>query len=278
MIYLCLTILANTGIAFGMRYTESHQGNRYAATVFTYIVCAILSFMLMEDKRLFFDNDAGWFTLGFACFNGFCMTAGMILIRMGIGVNGTPITTTFNKLGILIPTVFSIALFNELPKAVQVIGIALAVFSIIYINGGSDNNIKSKKLLIGIFLIGGVVDLNTKIYQFYGSAHMQAHYMFYTFVFCIFISLGIMFIKDRHFTKQDIIAGAVTGIPNQLNLFFNLKAVSILPAYLVFPAASAGTIFLVNVINFAVFREKLSKREKIATVIIAAALILINIR
>ena len=56
-----------------------------------------------------------------------------------MGKNGTPISTTFNRLGVLIPTVFSILLFGERPQIVQIAGIALAVSAIIYINSGKGN-------------------------------------------------------------------------------------------------------------------------------------------
>ena len=138
MFFLILTIASHTLVMFAMRFTESNSGNRFAATVFTYITCAILSFALMEDKTMYYPGSEYLFMLGMSAFNGICMTAGMLLCRLSMGVNGTPISTTFNRLGVLIPTLSSILFFHEIPKAVQVVGIALAITAIVYINSGTE--------------------------------------------------------------------------------------------------------------------------------------------
>ena len=85
-----------------------------------------------------------------------------------------------------------------------------------------------------------------------------------------------MMAKNRNFSLKDAVVGGVTGIPNTFILYFSIKAVESLPAYIVFPAYSAGVILVVNVVNYLLFKEKLSKEEKIATVMVAVALILIN--
>ena len=74
-----------------------------------------------------------------------------------------------------------------------------------------------------------------------------------------------------------IIAGTITGIPNQMGLYFTLLAVSMMPAYAVFPILSAGVILTVSIINYLMFKERPSKQGKYAMLIIAASLVLINI-
>lgn len=266
---------------FAMRFTEVHSGNRYAATVFTYITGAIITFYMADVSLLAPGGGDVLFTLGMAAYNGVCMTMGMILCRVSMGVNGTPISTTFNRLGVLIPTISSILIFGERPQIIQLIGIVLAVIAIIYINSGKDsrsnNHVKSVKLLVIIFLVGGLIDLNTKIFDTYGNPQLKSCYQFITFVSCIVVSLVIMLAKERKFTVKDAAVGAITGVPNTFILYFSIKAVESLPAYIVFPAYSAGVILLVNVVNYFIFKEKLSREEKIATVMVAVALILINL-
>lgn len=276
-----MTIASHSLVMFAMRFTEAHSGNRYAATVCTYIICAIISFFMMDDYTLFRFESGYYFALLMSVYNSICMTMGMILCRLSMGKNGTPISTTFNRLGILIPTLFSIVFFGERPGFVQIAGIVLGITAIVYINSGKEskkqNHIQSMKLLISIFLVGGCIDLNTKIFEIYGEKELNDYYVFVTFVFCIIVSLVIMLKKQREFTKDDVIVGCLTGVPNTFILYFSLKAVQYLPAYIVFPAYSAGVILVVNVVNFLIFREKLLKEEKIATVMVAIALVLINI-
>ena len=276
-----MTIVSHSLVIFAMRFTEAHKGNRYAATVSTYIVCAIISFCMM-DKQLLLQNSSGYpFLIGMSIYNGVCMTMGMVLSRLSTGINGTPISTTFNRLGVLIPTLFSIFVFGEQPGILQALGIALAIVAIVYVNSGkeskSQNHIQSMRLLLILLTVGGLIDLNTKIYERYGNPDLNDCFVFLTFVFCIFVSSLIMLKNDRKFSKGDVMIGALTGVPNTFILYFSLKAVEKLPAYIVFPGYSAGVILVVNIVNLLVFKEKINKEEKLSTVIIAIALVLINI-
>ena len=130
--------------------------------------------------------------------------------------------------------------------------------------------------LILAFATGGCVDTISKFFSVYGSPENQERFIFYTFVAALIMSIGVCIYKDRHITKKDIAVGIIVGIPNELAALLLLKAAGMLPAYLVYPCYSAGVIFAVNIVNMIVFREFLSKREYIATGIIAIALILIN--
>ncbi|MDY5422717.1 EamA family transporter [Hornefia butyriciproducens] len=281
MIFLLGLITTQTGVMYAMRLTDIYGKNRYAIMVFTYVTCTILSFFLLSDKTLFYNTHAGRTAFCLALYNGPLMVAGLYYITYSIRTNGTPISTTFNRLGILIPTGVSILIFRESPGSIQLVGILIAVFSIIYINSGKEkrehNHVKSMPLLFGIFFIGGLIDLNSKLYDVYGDNTLKDHYTFYTFAICIAASLLTALAKDRSVHWNDILIGILIGVPNAFTLSLTLKAVELLPAYIVFPAASAGVILIVNLINYFILHEGLSRQEKIATGLIAIALVMINL-
>lgn len=277
MLYLLLAISANIMIIFVMKFSERHEGNRYAATTVNYAAGLILSFLLMEHKTLFYAGADGRFAMALALFNACCMTSCMLLIQVSISKNGAPMTTTFNRLGVLIPTVLSMVFFGEIPGFLQIVGILCAVFAIVYLNGGDSGHIRSVSALLCVFGIGGMIDFTSKLYGVFGNTGIQEYFVLYTFIFCTVISGSIMLMMNRHVKKIDLINGLLMGIPNQLMTLGVVNAVLYLPAYLVFPLYSGGVILGVNLINFAVFREKLSRREAAATGIVGIALILLNI-
>lgn len=279
MFFVMMTIIANTAMMFVLKYSESNSGNRYGVTLFNYIIGTAVSFILMQDKTLWIPTGEGFFAMGLGAFNGICMTGCLLVCQYCIGKNGAPMTTTFNRLGILIPTVLSAFLFKEIPGFVKIVGLFFAVFAIVYVNGGKEEkkNIASVPSLLLVFVIGGMIDFNSKIFGMYGNQEIQDYFVFWTFVFNTIYSLAIMLRMNRTLEKRDIVSGILVGIPNQLITFCMVRAVVELPAYLVFPIYSAGVILAVNVINLIVFREKLSKRETTATVIIGFALFLINL-
>jgi len=279
MFYLLLAITANSLMMFVMRYSEKHEGNRDAATVFNYVAGIVITVLLMKEKVFFTNSPAGWIAVGLGAFNAVCMVGGMFLNLINVGKNGAPMTATFGKLGILIPTILSMILFREIPSVVQLVGLVLAVAAIIYLNGGTGEGggIRSLPLLLILFLVSGFIDFNSKLYGVFGQADLQDQFVFWTFLFSALLSFAILIRNGKPVKKQDVINGVLLGIPNQLITYCMVRVVSYLPAYLAFPLASAGVILAVNVINFVVFREKLSPRELKATGLIGLALILLNL-
>ena len=71
--------------------------------------------------------------------------------------------------------------------------------------------------------------------------------------------------------------GALLGIPNFFSTKFLLMALGDLPAVIVYPTFSAGTILVVTVAGLLLFKEKLGKRQLLAMSVILLALILLNI-
>lgn len=279
MLFLLVALTCNLIMTFVMKYSESHSGNRYGITVFNYFTGAVMGYFMMKDKNLVIAGSDGVFTLLFAVVNAAFFVSALIVLQGSINKNGAPLTSTFNRMGILIPTIASAFLFREVPSAMQSVGIALAIFAIIYINGGGEGKKEGRNtlLLFAAFFTGGAVDLISKLFDEFGRDEFKGRYIFYTFVISFVIATVICLMKNRKITPKDMLMGVMVGIPNQLTALFLLKAVGQLPAYLVYPCYSAGVILAVNVVNMLVFREILSKREYIATGIIAVGLIFINI-
>ena len=279
MFYLIGAISFNVVRTFVMKYSESNSGNRYGVTFVNYLVGTILGYLFMSDKTLIVQSGDGLFTLGFSAIDSFFFVACLVLMQHNIKINGAPLTATFNRMGIIIPIVVSALLFNEVPSMLKIAGIVISLLAVIYMNSGEKNEASKKGAiaLILLFVGGGVEELMTKLFNVFGNADYQERFVFYTFLFSAVISLFLCIKSGEKLSKRDVISGILVGIPNQLSSLCIVKAVGELPAYIVYPCYSASVIFTVNIINFLIFREKLSKKEYIATGIIAFALILINI-
>ena len=279
MIYLFGAIGANLCMTFLMRYMEHHNGNRYAMNIWNYLAGFLFSIVLIPDKTLIVPKDIwGAGTVALGAVDGALFVIALITIQKSIARNGPPLTTTFNRMGILIPTVLSALLFGEIPTAVQITGLCLAIFAIIYMNGGRKEEKPAFVLgLILALLFGGTVDMIAKTYSRYFPAEMQSVFVMYTFFFAMLVSIGLFFKVKPKMTWLDVLIGIGVGIPNQLTTRFVLHACLELPAYVVYPTYSAGLILAVNIINYLVFREKLSKRQYTAMAIIGVALICINL-
>ena len=76
---------------------------------------------------------------------------------------------------------------------------------------------------------------------------------------------------------KELAAGAAVGLPNYYSSYLLVVALGKLPAMLVCPVFSIGTILLVTFCSLCFFRERLTKRQAVGLALIGAALALLNL-
>lgn len=277
MIYLLLGIVCSSGVTLMMRYGEKRSKNKYCMLEGNYIACILLAFCFMKDKNIFPSGDAKS-ALGFGALNGVLFLAALVLCQMSIRKNGPILTSTFSKLGILIPTLMSIVLFGENPGALQIAGIFLALAAIILIqlekNAGTAG---FKTGLVLLLLAGGAADGMSKVFEQLGERKYDDHFLFYTFLMAGILCLILIWKKKEKMQLPDLWCGILVGIPNYLSTRFLLKALADIPAYLAYPVYSVGTIVLISLVSMTIYKDKLSKRQYVGIAFVIAALVLLNI-
>ena len=190
------------------------------------------------------------------------------------------------KLGIMVPLVISILLFKEMPTVIQVIGFMIAITAIVIINmkDKTEHNISAKvkerssiKLGLILVLFGcGMADGMSKIYQELGTDKFEELFLVCTFVVAFLLSVVLVKIKKQRYTKNELLYGALLGIPNYYSARFLLKALGEVPAVVAYPTFSIGTIAVITLTGVLVFKEKLNKRQLVAIGLIAIAVVLLN--
>lgn len=95
-----------------------------------------------------------------------------------------------------------------------------------------------------------------------------------------FIAFGIsLFALRRHgqpIQRRDLLTGIVVGVPNFFCAYFLIKALTVMPAPVVFPAYAAGSIVMIHLFGSFIFKEKSTRAESVAIALTIVALILIN--
>jgi drug/metabolite transporter (DMT)-like permease len=232
--------------------------------------------------------------------NGFFYVGGFILYQYNIRKNGVTMSATFMKLGVLVPTLTAIIVFGERPGGIQICGIILAVAAILVLNlngrnsrsgvrkapdisavtdDGSNTDIvtvTTPRALIALLLMGGSGDAMSKIYEELGSSDLNEHFLFYTFISAIILCTVAAVWSRQGLTRDDVFFGCLIGIPNFYTARFLLAALSYVPAVIVYPTYSTGTIILVSIAGMLLFHEKITPRQKTAILMILAALVLLN--
>lgn len=278
MIFLLLSIIASGGMAITLRLAEQHGCNMKALTTANYVVAALASWALMQDKAIL--PAAGMrLTLFLGSVNGFLYLATILLYQVNIAKNGTPLTVSFARLGVLVPTLLSLVIFREYPHSLQWVGVALAAAAIVVINyapSAGKERASHKLWLIVMFCVAGLADMMSKVFEAVANHSQSGLFLFYTFFAALLLSLMRLAGGKERFGVSDCLWGVAVGVLNYASTMFLLQAILRMPAFYAYPVYSAGTIIFVNLVNFVFLREPITKRQYCGMAIIAAALVCLN--
>ena len=308
MIYLILAIICSSSIALIFKYSEKNETNRYAVTSVNYFTAFTVSLLMIllkppikiygvnisitsfnnEITKVILDND-GIFSQGasltwavlLGVAGGLFFFLSFVYYQKSVGKNGAAISGTFGKMGILVPMIFSIIIWREIPGILQWVGILMALFSIIFVNISSNKDVNGNtninKTLILLFLFGGMAEFQNKLFQQYALTEYKNVFLFTIFVVAFFLSLYFVIKSKQKISLQDLIVGFLVGIPNLFSSYFLIMALGSIPTSIAFPIYSAGSIIFISLGEVLIYKERLSKRNKVAIIIVILALILINI-
>ncbi len=280
--------------------------NRYTVTTFNYLAASLVSlfFVLLEGfPPVYFSEalssfsaefptvmsggvfspagSAGW-SLITGLPSGFLYFLGFIYLQKAIRESGVSLAGIFSKMGVLVPMVLAIFLWNELPTWIQWAGIFLALISILLANidlsHPSGIIADFQPVLLILFLTVGLSEFSNKFYQRYGVLEMKSLFLFFVFTTALFISGWKMFNQKKKVHVSHFLTGIAVGIPNYFASFFLILSLSRLKTAVVFPVYSAATIVLISLAGWLFFNEKLKPRERIAVGLTVTALILVNIQ
>ena len=187
---------------------------------------------------------------------------------------------TFSKLGVLVPMILSIVLWNEIPTLIQAAGIAVTVVAIIIVNRSSDkeSELSVNRSLMALFFLGGMVEFSNKIYQKYAMIEYKEVFLFMVFVSAFIISLGFLIREKNRIELRDVAVGFAVGIPNLFTSYFLIMALDTIKASVAFPVFSAGTILIITAAGSVIFREQIAPKNRIAIVLVITAIILMNMQ
>lgn len=303
MFYLMLAIICSASIALMFKYTENSNANRYVITSANYFIAVVISLVMIFSNKLFtgmtreipFAKDISllssnndyiltpyssilWGLMVGGIFGCFFFLS-FVYYQKSIKENGVGISGTIAKLGILIPMIFSIVIWKEFPSTTQWVGIALSLVSILIVNLSQTSLEKFdiKPTIICLFFFGGMAEFSSKIYQKYALNDYKDVFLFALFFVALLLSIFYTVRKKGAITKKDILTGFAVGIPNLFSSYFLILSLATLKTSVVFPIYSAGSIVLINIAGFFIFKENITKKNQIAIILTVVALVLINV-
>ena len=283
MFYLILAIISSALVSIVMRLSQRFTRNNMTMLAANYAMCTAAAAFLAGG---FVPAGAGAaLTMGLGGVCGVLYLLGFVLLQWNIRHNGVVLPATFQKLGVLVPTIAAITVFGEKARVTQLLGIAVALGAILLMQSGQSANeghdsFKANRSLLGLLALlmcGGMSDVMSKVFQTWGNPEHSNYFLVFIFLVAVVLSLALCVMKKQSVTLPDVLCGLALGVPNYMSARFLLWALKDVPAVVVYPSFSVGTIIAVTLAGVLCFREKVERRKLIAIGLILGALVLLNI-
>jgi len=278
LIYLILAVLCSVLISVIMRLSTDKVKNNISMLAMNYVMCIFIALLFSGIGNVLTYSNEVFKTIWFGIVNGIFYLMGFVLFQYNVKKNGVVLSSVFMRLGLLVPLIISLLVFQEIPGIIQILGSLLAVVSIIILNLNKKQKLsKSSYLLLFLLLASGAGDAMSKIYEEYGTEELASQFLLYTFFVALLLCIIFAVIKKQKFGKNEIVFGLLIGIPNFFSAKFLLMSLKTVPGIVAYPTYSIATLLIVTLVGVFYFKEKLSPIQWVAVVGIFIAIGLLNI-
>ena len=287
MTYLILATCSSAVMAVVLRIFQNSKGNRYGIILGNYLICVLISLISLPDRSLVFRGS--FVTILCGLIGGFFFVAGLVTMQSSTRLNGATLTTVFARMGLVISLAISIFVFGEKPSFPQIVGVVLILAALVMINGPADDETETALetgkahtgALILTMLANGGGSSMSKIFEQVGTRDQDELYFLFVFFTAAVLTAGLLILERKKTGKallwKEMAAGIAVGIPNYYSSFLLLLALVALPAIIVYPINSTGSILIVMAVDALIFHQKYSKRQWLGILLVLVAMVLLNL-
>ncbi len=279
MIFLLLSIACSVSIAHLFKYAEERSIPLFGLFVVNYVIGSLVA-VVGSGSAFYRQFSQQLIVLGVVI--GVLFVCSYILMGMTIKKLGITIPVSLMRLSAVIPTFGSILFFGEVPKFLQLIGIALAFCSLPL---ASKERIVMTNLLNvmhngfgwGLMLFGvfGVTNFCFKIQYELLPLENPSHFLVIIFPVAFLVSAIVVIKQKIVLSRHILLVGIVVGVINFFSSFFIMKALQVLPGIVVYPMNGIGTILVSAITSTMVWKERLTRNNYIFITLASVALLLI---
>ena len=304
MLYLLLFIILSSTVTLMFKVTGKLGLNDDNLIVVNYLVASTVSIITSVRAGIYSDffsklaqADAGTVFTQKTVGNSYLLLLTLGLVqgvfyiytlfntRNSVKYNGAGISTLFHQAGFILTMTIAMLIWKEIPTALQIIGIVLAVIALItaYEKPSEKSIIKKPSLLVIAFTSTAAMAIINKTSVYYALEELRPLLISTLFPTALICGIGYLIIKHvkEHkkfrITGKEILFGILLGTPNVLSSYVQLRALAAVPSNIFYPTSAAGSLVTVTLVSALIFKEALSKKQKISIAILVVSLILVNI-
>lgn len=272
---LCLTLQS----VLRKNYSKKVDGKG----VYTYTTLAgvgTLAFFLLTAKDLHFNLEILPYSIWFAVSYILAGVAGLKAIAVG----SLSLTSLVTNCALILPTLYGLIFLKEPADLFLYSGMALLVAALVLVNkSGEKSPITGKWMLWAMlsFLGNGMCSVSQKVQQDAFAGAGKNELMIFALVIVIAVNAVLAITAEKREIRtcikngwsSGLIAGAANGVVN----LFVMIMVGRMPASMVFPLITGGSIVLTHFVSKIFYKEQLSKRQTLGFLLGVASIIFLNL-
>lgn len=280
MIYILISILCSVTVGVLFKFARRYQIDIPQTISWNYLTAIVLCvlFFKINLRQVQIPSSPIYIYLGVL------LPSIFVLLGRSIKEIGLAKTDIAQRLSLFIPVIASYFLFSEHFSAVKILALLLGFAAIVLILLKPSKMSKTGTLLfpLAVFVGYGIVDvLFKKVALMPDIAYPTSLLIVFILAFLIsglYIAYLIL-VRKRKLQVINFICGCILGLFNFANIYFYLKAHKALSSTpsLVFASMNLGVIVLGTLIGVYVFKEKLSRLNKVGIALAVLAVISLTI-
>lgn len=273
MIYLIASIVLTSYLTLFFKFLEKLGLSSFQVIVINYFTCVATGIVVngtVPDYGTAVSQP--WFR--WAVIMGFTFISIFNVVAFTARKIGVAVASVANKLSLVIPFVFSLALYNEAASLLQIAGIIVALAAVVLtclpdkrVVATHNDEMKFLSIIFPIILFIGSGLLDTMIkYVEHNFLNGQNNN---DYLITAFLSAGVMgaivwiyfALRGKlRFDKRAIVAGIALGIPNYFSIFALIEALKSFPSKsgVVIPVNNMGIVLFSSVVAWLIYKERLS--------------------
>lgn len=282
MLFVLISVICSVAVSVIIKLARRYSINVTQMIAWNYPIAVLLNYLFYKPQvDLRAINNENW---KIYILLGLLLPSIFLAIAASIRYTGIVRTEIAQRISILIPLIAAFLIFHENPTGQSIIGISIGIVAVICSlnwKGNSKKEAGYKYWLYPLIIFFGMGLIDVLFKQ---VAQLETNYTTSIFlIFLIALSISFLYISGRIISKKEKLSlssaawGISLGLFNFGNILFYMKAHKAIPdnPSVVFTAMNIGVIALGALIGILIFKEKLSKINKIAILLAVLSIIII---
>ena len=290
-LFLILQILFGSAFLLFIKWAQNRgQENIVTIGLLNYVIAAVAILPFFVVTQAGSTPSAGAMVTGATMGGSYFIAYFFVIFAIRwIGASGS---TVISVLSIVVPIACGVFIWNEEPNVAQLVGIVLALSSLLLIGGRKSTAAPAEVIPAGLpitqrrwfrpvillifFLLCGASRLAQEAFKHVCEPDQRPVFLLAAFSIAGLPSLAALLWRQRWPSAGEWGFGIAMGLVNALQTQFILQALYYFDGFVVFPVTSAGGLMLTVLVATGLLGEELTGRSRVGIGLAVAALILLN--